>query len=550
MKYGLLSMRHPDHDPDLWAELRALYRGGKALTQERRAELLPRVGMEHPRRHRERRDTAQYINYFGPITNYIGSALFARPLMVEAATDKSGTAPDPSVYDTFADDADRRGTAFQTLVKRALLSALVCGRAFVAVDFPAAAEQPATRAEEKALGLDRPYAFEVEPEEVIDWHEDDEGGFAWAILHRTTRERTDPTEGREKTKERFKLWRKDPDTGVVSWTAYEVEYGAKDRPKPDTDVREVGGDKTSFARVPIIKLELPYGLWIGNLLGPMAKEHFQRRSCLIAGEARSLFAIPVAKLGRESGEAHGEMVAQVQENPHRGDDAFERFSELGYTVVGAGDDIIFAEPTGAAFKLVSEQISELVDEMYRVVHQMAQSVSATRHGLARSGVSKSEDRHATEIVLGEYGRLVREFAQNIYDAIARGRGEDLYWSASGLDEFTIWDRAELVEEAERASELGIPSETFRRQHLKQLARRLLGGTVDPDTSRIIEDEIDAATLPGKHGASPVSALSELLNAETPAATTVAQRSQSRPGRDAELGGEPPAEPPAARGGAG
>ena len=165
------------------------------------------------------------------------------------------------------------------------------------------------------------------------------------------------------------------------------------------------------------------------------------------------------------------------------------FNRKGYVVLGKDDDIGFAEPGGAAYELVDKQLEKLVDEMFRVVHQMASSVSATKQALARAAASKAEDRRATEIVLAAYGALVRDFAKRIYDCLSAARGEDVVWTVHGLDKFELEDRDGIVKEALSLDAIAIPSPTFRKTYKTKIALALVGN-VPPETQDVIREEIE------------------------------------------------------------
>ena len=140
-------------------------------------------------------------------------------------------------------------------------------------------------------------------------------------------------------------------------------------------------------------------------------------------------------------------------------------------------------------KRADGQLEKLVDEMFRIVHQMAASVAATKTALGRAGVSKAEDRRATEIVLGAYGALIRDFAVRVYDCLATARGEDVVWTPHGLDKFELEDRDAILKEAMAIDVIAIPSATFKKLYKTKLAYALLGN-VPPETQEVIREEIE------------------------------------------------------------
>lgn len=495
MKYGTLKQRNPAYTQERWEELGDLYVGGYVLV-EKASRYMPKFVGESRERYRERLSAASYLAYMGQIADYFVANLFAQELTLTQAAD----ADDPSTpgapaaadgfWSAFAHDADLRGTSFVKLLRQVLTTALIKGKGLVVADLPAR-EPPETDtslADEEATGSARGYAFEAAPEELIDWEPDDRGGFAWAILNRQLVRRASPGASRDRVIEEFKVWTLSAER--AAWELFRTApYRPGQPPKDEDDVPRAGGGTTTFTQIPILELAVPPGLWVGNKLGVLAREHFTRRSALNAAENKSLFAIPYVKLGPEVTAPGSAMPSEVQQNPARGRDPRGEFNRKGYVVLGKDDDIGFAEPAGTAYALVDKQLEKLVDEMFRVVHQMASSVSATKQALARAAASKAEDRRATEIVLGAYGALVRDFAKRIYDCLSAARGECVVWTAHGLDKFELEDRDSILKEALALDAIAIPSTTFRQTYKTKIALALVGN-VPPETQDVIREEIE------------------------------------------------------------
>ncbi len=495
MLYSILKQTHPKYCPDIWSELSDLYVGGYTLIKAAR-RYLPSYEGENSRRYQERLQNASYINHMGQIIDFFTANLFSQDLVIKPAVDSDdpntpGEAPAVDrYYEEFEHDADLCGKNFADLVKHIAGCALLKKRAIIAIDFPrpeilATVE---TRADEDKLGLTRAYAYDVHVEEMIDWEKDDFGRFQWVMLKRVITKRDTPLDRRDMMVEEFKLWTISPG-GTASYQIFRTApRKPSDRIDDQEDITLYAEGATTFKRIPLIELEIPDGLWVGNKLGPLAMEHFRRRSALVSAENKSMFAIPYAKLGPEGPAAEGAMVAEVQENPNRGRDMVGKFHAQGYVVVGAGDDIGYLEPEGKAYSLVDQQLKDLIDEMFRIVHQMAQSVSNTSKNLGRSGLSKVMDHSSTEVVLSAYGALVRDFAKEVYDLIAEARDEDIIWTAYGLDDYNMEDRDMLLKEALAISNIPIPSRTFKQEYLTRVAISLLGSS-DPETLEQIRQEI-------------------------------------------------------------
>jgi len=226
MNYGTLRQRNPAYTARRWEELGDLYVGGYPLV-EKASQYMPRFVGETNERYRERLSAASYLNYIGQIADYFVANLFSQELTLTQAADAddpdtAGASPEPDDFWTdFVHDADIRGTPFARLLRQIFTTALVKGKALLSVDLPSSSDAPASRAEEEASGRLRGYAFETPPEQLIDWEYDDDGTFAWAILHRAIVRRESPIGKRDRVVEEFKVWLKDGET--ARWELYRTK---------------------------------------------------------------------------------------------------------------------------------------------------------------------------------------------------------------------------------------------------------------------------------------------------------------------------------------
>ena len=333
----------------------------------------------------------------------------------------------------------------------------------------------------------RAYVFELPIESLIDWEYDDFGAFEYAVIYRQTSRRASPESVRgSEVVDEFKVWRMSGAT--ARWEIYRLTRPASQEVKPDTQVPLVGEGNTSFRSIPLVEFVVPDGLWIGNKIGTLAKEHFQRRSALVAAEYKSLVAIPYIKRGPEMSAIGDAMVSETQQNPHRGSDPSGRFNNQGWVEIGKDDEIGFVEPSGSCYGHTRDELKELKTEMFRVVHQMAASVDNTAGNMGRSGASKKQDRGAEAVVLAAYGQAIREHAKKTFTVISLSRGEDVVWTPRGLDRFETDDRAELLAEALQVDLVAIPSKTFKQEYKTQMALKLVA-SAPPETQDAIRQEI-------------------------------------------------------------
>ncbi len=498
LAYGKLRQRHPDYDGKRMQELHDLHAGGWDI-QKKAAEYLTQVCNEHERRFAERCKTTAYLGYFGQVVEQFTSDLFAQPLSIMAPADADdpttpGDPPD-EFYKEFEKDCDLRGTAFVDMVKDVMSMALVQRTAFACIDSKApdpGAPAPANRAQEEASGSLRFYAYLVSPRDIIDWKEDDRGGFVWLIVDRKEQDRETPFDARDTVRETFTVWTMEGEgpNARAAWAQYVFAYPADKPPRDEDMANPAGQGLTSFRRIPYIRMMLPKGLWVGDVVGQPQKEHWQRRSCLNGAQSRSMASIPFISRGPEIPKRGGPYPSETQEDPERGRDPIGKFNSEGFVEIGSGDTLAFAEPEGRCYELVAKQIDELKDEIFRVTHMMAASVKPSAGTLGRSAASKQQDGKMTALVLRALGKEARDFALAIYRTMAVARGNDVNWIANGLDNYEAIERQDIIAEAISLPMIDIPSETFLVTLTMQIAEKLLTG-MDPLTLDTIRREIEA-----------------------------------------------------------
>lgn len=494
--YAQLRRTHAEYDAALFAELEDLYEGGYQILS-RASKYLPQLAGEPTPQYRDRCRAASFMPYMGQIVDQLTAWLFADGLTVQAASDAEdsttpGEVPDPDFYSLFASDADLSGIGFSDVVRAIVPEALIKRRTLIGADFPAVDDATragiTTEADENDTGATRAYLYEVPLESAINWDRNADGTFRWLVINRVSQPQAGPLDSNETIVEEWKVWTMTAD-GTAHWDLYRLAYTEKTKPKPTTPVPLVDGGDTTFGAIPILEMELPKGLWVGNKIGPMVREHFQRRATLVAAENKSLFEVPVIQLGSEIGEAQGALPSATQQNPNRGQDPVGQFQARGFMPIGAGDKFEFVGPSGKAYEIVDKQLEGLKDEIFRVVHLMAASVSNNKSAaLGRSGLAKQQDKHDTAIVLSAIASYVRRFAVRIYTLVSEARGEDVAWRTHGMDDFGEVDRQQLLAEAVQVDMVSIPSQTFKAGYKTRLAMQL-DPDMSPETQAIVRDEI-------------------------------------------------------------
>jgi hypothetical protein len=414
----------------MWRRYRDIYVGGEHFCANAH-EYLVRRSREPEDVYSERLNRVFYENYLGSIVDWYAATLLRRePALLLDGSDEAAKA----FYGVFLEDCDLKNTNFPEFFRQQLIRALVYGQTYIAVDFPRAAGYATTRAEEDAMGRSRAYLVEYTPEDLINWAHDDRGNLEWAVV-RTSCLRPGEAEGSWRSEKRWIRYDRQRYL-VYSETAAGAE-------QTDEGLHALA----PLNRVPLFTLKVSEGLWLLNKAASLQLEHFNKSNALSWALTMGLFAMPVVYSDREWNQMVGESY---------------------YLQLGPEDKFGWTEPEGHVYQIASDNLSRLKDEIYRVCYLMSQA-AASDVTLRQSGISKLRDLNITHEVLRAYGDAVKETMKQVLRAIAAARQDGLGIDVAGLDEFDISDFSADLEDARKLLELGIGSETLKRQLFKQLA---------------------------------------------------------------------------------
>jgi|FLYL01.1.fsa_nt_gi hypothetical protein len=487
LTYKIFQRRHPDYDEAYWQELRALRKGGKCLLRDDKLmeALFPPHTYEERAVYQERKKRAVYIPYAGSMLGAIVAHLMSEPLqMGRASSDKL-----EAHWTEFLEDVSRPGAKKMSLaqfLRRQIFTALECGRAWALVDLPRRPIDPATgepvqfrsRAEEEEAGLLAPYFVPLDPTEIINWKADDEGNLLWAIRRVVTRPQPTFDAPADIIRETYTVYT------TEGWQEYFFEYKEDAKPQPNTQANEGPSGEHPFQAVPVVCLELPPELWAMDMIGNLVKEHFNKRSAQAWAEYKSLFATLVAYL---ESEIKPDTVSEHAEDPDR---ATNQTYGVGRIVTMAEKDRLeYLSGPVEAFVEARASLKELRDEMHRVLRQMALATDNSAAALGRSAESKQADSEEMAVLFREYGRHVREHAEDLCDLASVARGEEADWKAEGMDGYAQTDLGAIVEQIVALETVQIPSATYHVEKAWMIARRVLGDQVDEKTREKIYEEI-------------------------------------------------------------
>jgi hypothetical protein len=452
-----IEQEHPDYASNarMWKRYRDLFTGGERFRLCAAEYLIPRQ-KEPADIYRERLARVFYENYIGSIVDWYTATLVRQePVIQFEGSDDNGKA----FFTKFIENCDLQGTSLTQFYKKLLTEALVCGKSFVVADFPKAAGQALTRAEEDASGRSNAYLVSYTAEEVINWSRNDNGEFDWVVI-RTSWLKQDNVQSFG--------WKRE-----TRWIYYDrANYQIYERREGDHSgqVELVAEGPHGFAalgKVPVFEVKVNDGLWIANKTALLQMEHFNKSNALGWALTMGLFATPVIYSDREFTQVTGESY---------------------YVQLGSQDRFGWTEPEGKVFQIAADNLDRLKDEIYRVSYLMQQAGNNT--GQQQSGLSKQWDFSVTQEILGAYGDVMKDSMRNVLNRIAAARQDGLTIDVTGLDEFDITDFSTEANDAKSLLALGINSPTLRKQVFKRVALKYLCDARQEIKNRIA-DEIDA-----------------------------------------------------------
>lgn len=483
--YGLLAKRkHPTYHADFWARARAFYKGGVHLLEDEKMmnRVFPKHVKENDQVYGMRKKLAHYTNHSGAIVNHLLGKLFTDPIRLQAKPEED------DFYKEFQKDCsppEGKEVSLNDLVGKVLLSAAQCQIGYALVEMPSNhKEEFASQAEQEKAGALGAWCVEVAPESVLDWELDKAGEYKWALLGFVDRHRPTVFEDRNTITENY--WLYTPE-GFMHW---KIEYREGEEPKDDKIYTPEAAGEHTFGKVPLARLCLPDGLWIMSKLESLAREYFNKRNALSWAEFKALMPVlyefidpgVMPNLSGPGGD-EGRATNQTRSPAH---------VQQRQAAPGQGDKAEWIAPPDAPFSHALDSCNSIRDEMHRVVQQMALSADTKGAMLRRSGDSKKQDAVALDVVLGEYGKLARQFVIHLLQLVERGRNDKpREWTASGLSEFDSMSSDALIEEEVMLDTVEIPSPTFKAERKKIVVRKVLGDSVSEEKLAEIDEQIEA-----------------------------------------------------------
>ena len=446
---------------EMWRRYWDFYVGGEQLRRNAGLYLMRRQ-KEPNDVYAERLSRAFYENYLGSCIDWYAATVFrSRPPMEFRTADASAQA----FYAAFVEDCDRRGASLLDTVRGTFIQTLAFGEGYLLIDFPKVNAEAQSRAEEDAIGKSRAYLAPFSPLDLRNWKTDSRGAFEWVLL---------------KTEQSFQEAFDRPGTVTEErWTYYDrTHYRVYARRKgADASAATPQGDGVvlleeglhglaAIEQVPLVRMSVSDGLWLGNKAALLQQEHFNKANALSWALHMGLFAMPVIYSEREWQQIVGEAY---------------------YIQLGPEDKFGWTEPEGKVFQIAADNLDRLKDEIYRVCYLMTQAGGREARHLGQSGASKKRDFAVTHEVLRSYGATVKGFLQRILQSIAAARKDEIVLTISGMDDFDAPNLEDEVEAVRGLKDLGIGSPRLEKEASKRVAMRYLDSASQETKNQVLAE---------------------------------------------------------------
>ena len=356
---------------------------------------------------------------------------------------------------SFIQDADLDGRAFNTVMREVQMNASIYGNCWVIVDKPQSNAN--TRAEELAQDI-RPYISIYTPENVVNWNyaRSSSGRFYLDLLVIVEDINSERAIVKVFTEETI--------------STYEVEEYDKDYTEGDSKLlEEIPNPLGVIPAVNVFNLrgnKRPIGISdladVAFLQQSIYNDYSEKEQLIRLANHPSLVKTPNVEASAGAG--------AIIEIPEDLDSALKPY---------------IIQPSGQNLDGIMKCIQNKVDAIDRITHMG--SVRATGSQIA-SGIALQTEFQLLNARLSEKADYLENSEEQIWSLFARWQDKEWDGKVNYPDTFDIRDWANDLQYLQMAKASGIKSETFNKEIDKQIAETVID---DNETIKTINDEIDA-----------------------------------------------------------
>lgn len=412
---------------------------------------------------KRRKERAYFPNYAKDVAVTLSGHLFKKP----AERNFQGIVH----IEAFAKSTNLKGDiTLQEFMKKAHLHSFAFGYCMVVVDKPVEAQDNL----KEELEQGNPYAYIVDPLDMLDWEIDDAGNFEWVKFKETYRTNPDQPLGEHEVKTRYRIWTKE------DWALYSSDN--------DTPIEQ---GKHGLGRVPVVMIRHEESLKYEDIgtstfssivkLVHRLYNAISEKDNILLGSTFPILTIPVLE----------EFEQKADEN--------DTSSEKNQPALGVGSLITYDPDSRHAPAFINhdgkpvENYDTLIDSLIKQSQQLARLEFTG--GTYASGVAMAFDFEKTNQALKSKAATLQDAELAILGLV------DLWMDGAGIEkviidypeEFNIMDVEQTLKNIFGTLELNI-SKRFNEEVKKKASRQLLPALPDA-TQKIIDDEIEEGDKP-------------------------------------------------------
>ncbi|MBW4525108.1 MAG: hypothetical protein KME18_07915 [Phormidium tanganyikae FI6-MK23] len=413
-----------------WRRIQHLFEGGHVI-EVHKQDYLPKRPDEPPALYKIRLAKFTY-------RNLLGSSIQQQVNKLAAGTFQISGLTDDSFWQLFREDVDRRGTPEPEYLAHLFRQVLLFGAVYTHVDKPYSSIKPRNKAEEEALNL-RAYLTTYSALEVYDEGFDALNQMTFLKVRQLSQRRASVFEQPKDhivwtyiTQDEIATYEADVKLNGDRILAVYDEKGEERIVDSETTIPLARPIQHQYPSFPVIKLEVPSDLWLGNQVIFKCLEHITLDNCLYDGAS---------------------VTAYVQRTFEPFVTPIDSIADVDEDTIATGNAYVmkgkfsFEEMSGAALTVLSDLLKQLEEEINSIV-SIGYS-SSSKDAVQQSGISKKVDKYKEEMLLRQFGKRLLSTWQDILQLAARisGYRSDSI-SASGFNSFDLDNVDDLLLQAE------------------------------------------------------------------------------------------------------
>ena len=396
-----LLYRHPDYEREIskWEKYRCLYESESVY------QFIHKHTRETEDLFRNRVNRGYFCNYVASLIDLYAAYLFRAPIV------RNIPQPQASLYESFLEDADRRGSTYEEVVEDAVTFAMLDGHCGVLIDMPATDGEFAS--EQQRMDADhRPHAAIIRASQIWDGAVDEFGKFKWVKLCISTDETRGFDESVDTDTKTFVIWSR------TDWQKWQVRNNQAY--KLDSGTHSLG--------------EVPLAMFYNR----RKKSH----AWFGLSEVRDIADINIAILNWSSlGDEEiferclNILVAERDENGNG--ITLGHHNVLEYPA-GTTNPPAYLTPGATPLDLIAKWILNARDEIYRIA-KLGGSTGLREVREATSGIAYAFEFNETNQSLAKKGAFAEKGERQILRLVAMWQGQKFDGTVEYPDEFGVED---------------------------------------------------------------------------------------------------------------